>query len=66
MKKYYIYAISFFHSTGNGCSQISTPHKINTREKYEAVRRLIEEENNLKNVAIINYQLICKCKRGKL
>ena len=59
MKKYqYVYNISFFHSQGAGCSKIIRDTKIDSLEKFNEVQRLIKEENNLKNVAIINFQLI--------
>lgn len=66
MEKVYLYAISFFHSTGNGCVQIMRTKKINSLEEYNSVRQFIEKDNNLKNVAIINYQLICKCERTEI
>lgn len=62
--KRYLYAISFFHSQGNGCAQIWRSKKINSLEDFEDVRKRIGEENNLKSVAIINIMLICKGKGG--
>lgn len=62
-KKWYLYAISFFHSNGNGCVQIWRDKKINSFEQFEDVRNFICKENNLKGVAIINIMLICKERR---
>ena len=58
--KKYLYAISFFHSQGNGCWRNK---KINSYEEFEAVRNFICKENNLTGVAIINIMLICKERR---
>lgn len=60
----YLYNVSYFHSCGNGCSQIIRKSKIDSLEKFNELRRYIEKENNLKNVVIINYQLIDKNYRG--
>lgn len=59
-KRAYLYNISFFHSNGNGCSQLIRTNKINSLQEFDKVRLYLEETNNLKGVAIINYQLICK------
>lgn len=61
--KQYLYAISFFHSNGNGCVQIWRTKKINSFEEFEKVRDFICKENNLESVAIINIMLICKGRR---
>ena len=59
MAKYrYLYNVAYFHSCGNGCSQILRKSKINSFEEFSKLREFIEKTNNLKNVAIINYQLI--------
>lgn len=60
MKKRYLYNISFFYQSGNGAVQIIRGKKINSGADLEEVRRFIETRNDLKNVAIINFQLICK------
>lgn len=62
-RKWYLYAISFFHKCGNGCVQIWRDHKINTFEEFRKVIDFIASENNLENVAIINIMLICKERR---
>lgn len=62
MKKMYVYAVSYFHSLGNGCAQIVRKTKINSFEEYTSTRLFIEEQYDLKNVVIINFQLIGKCK----
>jgi hypothetical protein len=59
-KRAYVYNISYFHSNGNGCSQLIRTNKINSLHEFNKVRSYLEETNNLKSVAIINYQLICK------
>lgn len=61
----YVYSISYFHSMGVGCSQVFREKKINSIKEYNSVRRFIEKQNNLKNVAIINFQLICRTREGK-
>lgn len=66
MKKMFLYTISYFHSTGSGCSQIARNKKINSLKEYNEVRKYIEKKNNLKNVVIINYQLICKLKQSEV
>ena len=60
IKKRYIYNVSYFHQNGNGSSQIIRKTKINSLADFLEVKSFIEERNNLKNVAIINFQLICK------
>lgn len=61
MRKYrYLYNIAFFHSCGNGSVRVLRKTKINNIDKFEEVREYIEKTNNLKNVAIINYQLISR------
>jgi hypothetical protein len=61
MKKYrYLYNIAFFHSCGNGSVQLLRKTKINSLAELCEVKKYIEETNNLKKVAIINYQLISK------
>lgn len=62
MKKRYLYNVAYFHTNGNGCVQIIRDNKINNLEEFNAVRRFIEEMNDLKNVVIINYQLITTCR----
>lgn len=65
MKKRYIYNVSFFHSGGQGAAQIICNHKINNIENFEFVKQSIEQKYDLKNVAIINFQLLGKQrKRG--
>lgn len=61
-KKRYLYNVAYFHANGNGGSQIIRDNKINNLEEFNAVRRFIEEMNDLKNVVIINYQLITTCR----
>ena len=53
--KLYEYMISFFHSRGNGTACWQFNFKIKTADDVEKVRKLIEEKNGLKNVAIINF-----------
>ena len=61
MNKYhYLYNVAYFHSLGNGCSQIYMKSKINSLAEFNGLREYIEKTNNLKNVVIINYQLISK------
>ena len=57
-KKRYLYNVAYFHSNGNGCSQIIRNTKINSLQEFDSVRQFIEEHNNLSSVVIINYQLI--------
>ena len=61
MRKYrYLYNVAYFHSLGNGSSQIYRKSKINSLAEFSKLREYIEQTNNLKNVVIINYQLISK------
>ena len=66
MRKMYLYNISYFHSTGNGSCQMTRKKKINSLKEFNEVRTQIEEKNNLKTVAIINFQLICKCSLDRI
>ena len=61
MSKYrYLYNVAYFHSLGNGCSQICRKTEINSLAEFYELCEYIEKTNNLKNVVIINYQLISK------
>lgn len=60
MKKRYCYNVAFFYRGGNGAVQIIRKKKINSFAELAEVRDFIEKRNNLENVAIINFQLICK------
>jgi hypothetical protein len=62
-RKYFLYAISFFHSKGNGCVQLYRKKKINTLKEFYEARDFIASNNNLENVVIINIMLICKERR---
>ena len=57
-KERYLYNVAYFHSNGNGCSQIIRNTTINSLQEFDSVRHFIEETNNLERVVIINYQLI--------
>lgn len=57
-EEYYVYNVSYFHSCGNGASQLMLKSKINSITAFNSVRIDIEQRNNLKNVVIINFQLI--------
>lgn len=56
----YIYNIAYVHSCGSGSSQIYRKSKINSLAEFYEIREYIEKITNLKNVAIINYQLISR------
>ena len=63
MKKRYLYNVSYFYKNGTGAAQIIRTKKINSLTEFEGVRRFIEIRNNLENVAIINFQLVCKIRQ---
>lgn len=59
-KKQYFYVISYFHSKGNGCCQLSRNKKIKTIKDFDEVRSFIEKNNGLETVVIINIMLMGK------
>lgn len=53
-KRKHLYAISYCHQTGFGCSQIYRDKKIKTISDFNSVLELIKRENNYTNVVILN------------
>jgi hypothetical protein len=62
MRKQYLYVISYWHSNGQGCAQITRSTKIKTIEDFNGVLKHIEAYNGLKNVIICNIMLLGKVK----
>lgn len=61
--KKYEYLVSFKHSSGYGTSYILRSEKINSAEEALGVQRFIEKENDLKDVALVNFVLLRKVRR---
>jgi hypothetical protein len=53
-KRKHLYAISYCHERGFGCSQIYRDHKIKTIEDFNSILTLITQENHHNNVVILN------------
>lgn len=67
MRKQYLYAISYWCTnkegrTGQSCSLITRPTKINTVESFNAVSDYIINYNNFLTIAICNIMLLGKVK----
>lgn len=61
----YEYLVSYAFSGGCGTSYIVRKDKIDSAEQAQSVGKFIEETNNLKNVGIVNFQLLRKYKIGR-
>jgi hypothetical protein len=66
-KKQYLYAISYWCTdkegrTGQSCSLVIRPAKINTVESFNAVSDYLINYNNFKTIAICNIMLLGKVK----
>jgi hypothetical protein len=66
-KKQYLYAISYWCTdkecrTGQSCSLVIRPTKINTVESFNAVSDYITNYNNFQTIAICNIMLLGKVK----
>jgi hypothetical protein len=67
MRKQYLYAISFWFTdnegrSGQSCSLVTRPTKINTVESFNAVSDYLINYNNFKTIAICNIMLLGKVK----
>ena len=65
MRRGYLYNIAYFHSNGQAVSQVVRKTKINSFEELMALKEYLEEINKVKNVAITNFQLVCRCPMNK-
>lgn len=67
MRKQYLYAISYWFTdkegrTGQSCSLITRPTKINSIESFNAVSEYLINYNNFKTLVICNIMLLGKVK----
>jgi hypothetical protein len=67
MRKQYLYAISYWFTdkegrTGQSCSLITRPAKINSIESFNAVSECLLNYNNFKTLVICNIMLLGKVK----
>ena len=67
MRKQYLYAISYWRTdkegrSGQSCSLVTRPTKINTVESFNAVSDYLINYNNFKTIAICNIMLLGKVK----
>ena len=56
--KQYEYLIAFGAQGGNGTAYVTRNDKLDSIQKCTELQKYIETENNLTNVAIMNFQLI--------
>lgn len=56
--KQYEYLIAFSAQGGFGTAYITRYNKLDSIQKFAELQKYIEAENNLTNVAIMNFQLI--------
>ena len=56
--KQYEYLIAFSAQGGNGTAYVTRNDKLDSIQKCAELQKYIEAENNLTNVAIMNFQLI--------
>lgn len=59
-KKQYLYVVSYWHSNGQGCSQITRKTKIKTIDDFNSLLDTIQSYNNLTNIVICNIMLLGK------
>ena len=64
--KQYNYLVVFAHApSGIGSAHITRTSKLDNFEKIVELAKCIEDKNNMKDVAMINFQLVGTCRVKK-